>query len=170
MAHSALQFVAANPLASTFPLVPAVVRVPFLNDDILPVKGYFESGSCERAVVAIRNFENSSAGLIERIQEYMWRAARDFAVEYGSPGDTLADHIAKEAQVSGKRWGLTGPTGPKDIMSYVSLTEVHLMCATGPDGSERIMISVTGECAWDAEFGVAILLDDAGCLITAGNA
>ncbi len=170
MAHSALHFVAANPIAPTLPHVPAVVRVPFLNDDILPVKGYFESGCCERAVVAIRNLEKSPACLIETIQEYMWLAACEFLAEYGSLEDTLWDHIAKEAQVSGKRWGLSGPTGPNNIMSFVSLTEVQLMCATGPDGSERIMISVTGDCAWDAEFGVAILLDQEGRLITAGNA
>ena len=69
-----------------------------------------------------------------------------------------------------KFFGQRAPTGPANVMNAVRMKEVQIVRASNADGESRLMVGVFGECAWDTEFGVAILFDADGTLIAAGGA
>ncbi len=170
MGQSAFQTIAASQGIAAVCYPPAVIKIDFLGGDILPVTSYSDEVFSEDARFALRNMEKVPHEILYEIQGRMWQAALECLATRASEFATLQDLCDSEAIINGKFSGQIAPTGPANIMRAVQLSEVQIVRSTTPEGESRLMVGVFGECAWDAEFGVAVLFDAHGTLISAGGA
>lgn len=170
MGQSAFQPIAATQNIAAISYPPAVVQLAFLDGEILSVSSYADEVFSEDACFALKNLEKVSAEILHEIQERMWQAACERLEASLSQFATLQDLCDSEALMNRKFFGQRAPTGPANVMNAVRMKEVQIVRASNADSESRLMVGVFGECAWDTEFGVAILFDADGTLIAAGGA
>lgn len=170
MGQTAFQSIAASQGVAAVSYPPAVVQIAFLGGDILPVTSYADEAFSEDARLALKNLEKVSEEIIHEIQERMWLAACESLAARASEFATLQDLCDSEAIWIGKSKSQIAPTSSANVMRAVHLSEVQIVRASSASGESRLMVGVFGSCAWDAEFGVAVLFDAEGALIAAGGA
>lgn len=170
MGQSAFQPIAATQNIAAVSYPPAVVQLAFLDGEILPVSSFADEAFSEDARLALQNLENVSSDILQEIQVRMWHAACESLEASYSQFATLQDLCDSEAIMNCKFCGQIAPTGPANVLTAVKLTEVQIVRASNAEGESRLMVGVFGDCAWDTEFGVAILFDADGTLIAAGGA
>ncbi|NVO22557.1 DUF6985 domain-containing protein [Donghicola mangrovi] len=141
-----------------------------MNNALLPVDMSGDEMFTLKAANALKRLRLDCPETAERIRKLLWLAACESHAQNLEMFPTLQDQVDSEARFAGKRPGQIAPTGPKDIMAAVTFTGVHVINSTSADGQARLLIGVMGECSWDAEYGVAVLFDDAGRLVSAGGA
>lgn len=149
---------------------PAVVAVSFLNNALLPVDMTDDAVFSDAASRGLANLTSMSAVYAERIRRLLWLAACESHAHNAHLFKTLQDQVDSEARIAGKRPGQKAPTGPQDVMGSVTFTAIHVMNSTNSSAQSRLLIGVMGECSWDAEYGVAVLFDETGRLVSAGGA
>lgn len=149
---------------------PEVVVVSFLDDALLPVDMSGDDMFSPKVSAALKALGKPCAATAERVRELLWSAACESHAQNSQMFQTLQDQVDSEARFAGKQAPTVAPTGPQDIMASVVFKDVHVISSTAPDGRARLLIGVMGECSWDAEYGVAVLFDEAGRLVSAGGA